>query len=86
MTEQMEVKQYCSRRNVKVGAPIVVLITKIVEASATTQNVIYICGNEHEFIITFLGRKHLLVCERCNKIVRLLMAKGVDEYEELAAL
>ena len=44
------------------------------------------CGKEHEIVITFMGRKHLLVCERCNNIVRLLMSKGVDEYEELAAL
>ena len=46
----------------------------------------YICGKEHEFVITFMGRKHLLVCERCNNIVRLLISKGVDEYEDLAAL
>ena len=46
----------------------------------------YICEKKHKFIITFLERKQLLVCVRCSKIVKLLMDRGVDQYEDLAAL
>ena len=47
---------------------------------------LYICEKEHQFIIAFLERKQLLVCVRCSKIVKLLIDKGVDQYEDLAAL
>ena len=94
MTEQMEVKQTRSRRcdccaeawkKCNCWCPNCGLDYKDCRSKCYDPKC-YICEKEHEVIITFLGRKHLLVCERCSKIVKLLMAKGVDQYEELAAL
>jgi len=42
----------------------------------------YICNIEHEYIITFLEKRRLLVCERCYKMINIFIDQGY-EYEDL---